>query len=323
MSVLQLPSNQLDVFLNALQGAPIVLPFDATSEPVSSLMSSSTTTSFPPPAACYPGLSGANRAAIDIVETTAFGLPSSTPITSANFDVGCFASRPTYGILNVLNLRLPFADGRQGLTIQASQLTTAVGPRAVLKAGEQLVGLARASASSARPNTPVSVSNADPRQYGTLQHLDHVALAYLQGFPSSTLAADAAQFIMSASQLPPDNNSSLFLDTNSLLNIPVIEVSIFGQLLPADMDLWYSSFGGPQGQPFFGTQRGDIFRNWALNDSNDTILWSTGALARTVVREVKERYSAFEDIWQAALNGTRSTPDSVAAALNRAGLFGL
>ena len=286
-------------------------------------MSSSPTTSFPPPAACYPALSGANRAAIDIVETTAFGLPSSTPVTSANFDVGCFASRPTYGILNVLNLRLPFADGRQGLTIQASQLATAVGPRAVMKTGEQLVGLARASAPSARPDTPISVSNTDPRQYGTLLHLDHVALAYLQGFPSSSLAADAAQFIMSATQLPPDNNSSLFLDTNSTLNIPVIEVSVFGQLLPADMDLWYSSFAGPEGELFFGTQRGDVFRNFTLRDSDDTIFWSTGALARTVVREVKERYSAFEDVWQAALNGSRSTPDSVALALNRAGLFGL
>jgi hypothetical protein len=285
-------------------------------------MSSSLTTSFPPPAACYPGLSGANRADIDTVETTAFDLPSSTPVTSAIFDVGCFTSRPTYGILNVLNLRLPFADGRQGLTIQASLLTTAAGSRAVLKAGEQLVGLARASAPSARPNTPISASNADPRQYGTLLHLDHVALAYLQSFPTTTLAATTAQFIMSNPQLPP-NNSSLFLDTNSLLNMPVIEVSIFGQLLPADMDLWYSNIASPQGQLFFGTQRGDVFRNWTLRDSDDAILWSTGAVAQTVVREAKEPRSAFEGVWQATLRGNHTTPDSVASALDRAGLFGL
>ena len=286
-------------------------------------MSLSTTTSFPPPAACYPGLSGVNRADIDTVETTAFGLPSSTPTTSARFDVGCFTSRPTYGILNVLNLRLPFVEKRQGLNIQASQLTTAVGPRVVLKAGEQLVGLARASASSARPNSPISVSNADPRQYGTLQHLNHVALAFLQSFPSTRLAADAAQFIMSSSQLPPENNSSLFLDTNSLFNIPLIEVSVFGQLLPTDMDLWDSHLAGPQGELFFGTQRGDVFRNWALRGSDDTILWSTGPLARTVVREVLERSSTFEDVWQATLNASLSTPAFVAGALNRAGLFGL
>ena len=286
-------------------------------------MSSPTTTSFPPPAACYPGLSEINRADIDTVETTAFGLSSSNPVTSANFDVGCFASRPTYGILNVLNLRQPFADGRQGLTIQASQLTTAVGTRAILKAGEQLVGLARVSAPSARPNTPISVSDADPRLYGTLLHLNHVALAYLQSFPTTALAAAAAQFIMSTPRLPPTNDSTLFLDTNSLLNIPVIEVSVFGQLLPADMDLWYSDFAGPQGQLFFGTQRGDVFRNWALRDSNDTILWSTGAIAQTVVREVKEQTPAFEDVWQATLIGNRTTPDSVVGALSSAGLFGL
>lgn len=286
-------------------------------------MSSSTTTSFPPPAACYPGLPEANRADIDTVETTAFGLPSSSPVLSANFDVGCFTSRPTYGILNVLNLRLPFADGRQGLTIQASQLTTAAGRRAVLKAGEQLVGLARASAPSARPNTPIPISDADPRQYGTLLHLGHVALAYLQSFPTPTLAATAAQFIMSNPELPPNNNSSLFLDSGSLLNIPVIEVSVFGQLLPADMDLWYSDIAGPQGQLFFGTQRGDVFRNWTLRDSGDTILWSTEAVARTVVREVKQPNVAFETVWQATLRGTHTTPDSVTGALNRTGLFGL
>jgi hypothetical protein len=308
--------------LNALQNAPITLPFDATFESVSNLMSSPNTTSFPPPAACYPGLSGVNRADIDTVETTAFGLPSSDPATSANFDVGCFASRPTYGILNVFNLRQPFADGRQGLTIQASQLTTAAGSRTVLKAGEQLVGLARASAPSARLNTPISVSDADPRQYGTLMHLNHVALAYLQSFPNATLAATAAQFIISAPRLPPNSNSSLFLDTNSLLNAPIIEVSIFGQLLPADMDLWYSDFASPQGQLFFGTQLGDVFRNLALRDSNDTILWSTGATAQTVVREAKEPYSTFEGVWQATLRGNLNTPDSVVRTLNGAGLFG-
>jgi len=285
-------------------------------------MSSSTTTSFPPPAACYPGLSGVNRADIDTVETNAFGLPSSDPVTSANFTIGCFTGRPTYGILNVLNLRLPFADSRQGLVVQASQLTKPVGPRAVLKAGEQLVGLARASASSPRPNTPISASNADPREYGTLLHLNHVALAYLQSFPTAALAATTAQFIMSSPRLPPSNDSSLFLDTNSLLDIPIIEVSVFGQLLPADMDLFYSDFTGPQGQLFFGTQRGDVFRTWALNDSSDTLLWSTEAIARTVIREARERYSVFEDVWQATLKGNLTTPDSVVRALTSAGLFG-
>ena len=284
-------------------------------------MSSSNTTSFPPPAACYPGLSEANKADVDTVETTAFGLHSSGSVTSTNFDVGCFASRPTYGILNVLNLRIPFVDGRQGLTIQASQLTTAASTRAVLKAGEQLVGLARASAPSARPNTPISASNADPRQYGTLLHLNHVALAYLQTFPNTTLAATAARFIMSTARLPPTNDSSLFLDTNSLLNIPIIEVSMFGQLLPADMDSFYSDFAGPLGELFFGTQRGDVFRNWALRESNDTLLWSTGAIARTVIREVKKPYTAFENVWRATLEGNHTTLGSVVQALTSAGLF--
>jgi hypothetical protein len=299
---LQLPSEQLDTFLNALRDAP---------------------TSFPPPAACYPGLSGANRADIDTVETNAFGLPPSSPVTSNSFDVECFSSRPTYGILNVLNLRLPFSDGRGGLTVQASQLTAEAGTRAVLKAGEQLVGLARASAPSARPKSPISASNVDPRQYGTLLHLNHVALAYLQAFPTTTLAATAAQFIMSTTRLPPDQNSSLFLGTNSLLSIPIIEVSLFGQLLPADMDWFYSEFQGPEEQLFFGTQRGDVFRNWALHDSDDTILWSTGAVERTVVRESKDSYPPFEAVWQATLKGSHTTPDSVVQALISAGLFGL
>jgi len=285
-------------------------------------MSSSNTTSFPPPVACYPDLSGVNRVDIDTVETTAFGLPSSSPVTSSNFVVGCFASRPTYGILNVLNLHLPFADGRQGLTIQASQLTTSAGPRAILKAGEQLVGLTRASAPSARPSAFIPASSADPRQYGTLLHLNHVALAYLQSFPTAALAATAAQFIVLNSRSPPNNDSTLFLDTNSLLDIPIIEVVVFGQLLPVDIDASYSSFSGPEGQLFFGTQRGDVFRKWALHDSNDTVLWSTGATARTVVPEAKEPYSAFEAVWQAALGGNLTTPDSVVRALTSAGLFG-
>ena len=285
-------------------------------------MLSSNTTSFPPPAACYPNLSGFNRTDINTVETTAFGLPSSSPVNSTNFfDVECFPSRPTYGILNVLNLRQPFVDGRQGLTIQASKLTTAAGPRAVLKAGEQLVGVARASALSARPNSPLPASNADPRQYGTLLHLNHVALAYLQSFPNTTLAATVARFIMTTPQSPPDSDSRIFLDTNSLLNIPVIEVSVFGQLQPADMDTFYSDLGSPQGTLFFGTQLGDIFRNWTLRDSNDAILWSTSAIAQTVVREVKEKNTTFESVWRATLAGNHTTPDSVARALTTAGLF--
>ena len=253
------------------------------------------------------------------METNAFGLPSSDAVISASFDVECFASRPAYGILNVLNLRLPFPDGRQGLIIQASQLAKAAGPRAVLKAGEQLVGLARASAPR---NTPIPASDADSRQYGTLLHLNHVALAYLQSFPTTALAATAAQFIMSSPPLPPDSNSSLFLDTNSLLNIPIIEVSVFGQLLPADMDYFYSDFAGPQGQLFFGTRRGDVFRTWALHDSNDTLLWSTNATAQTVIREAKGPYSPFENVWNATLKGNLTTPGSVVNALNSTGLFG-
>ena len=318
---MQLPSNQLDTFLNALRDAPIVLPFDATSDSVSKLMSLSTTTSFPPPAACYPGLPGVDRADIDTVETNAFGLPSSDPVISASFDVGCFASRPTYGILNVLNLRLPFADGRQGLTIQASQLTKAAGRRAVLKAGEQLVGLARASAPSAHSNTPIPALDADPRQYGTLLHLNHVALAYLQKFPTTALAVTAARFIMSSPRFPPNQNSSLFLDTNDLLNIPIIEVSVFGRLSPADMDYFYSNFAGPQGQLFFGTPRGDVFRTWALRNSSNTLFWSTKSIAQTVIREVKEPYTPFEDVWKATLKGLNTTTDSVVSALTKAGLF--
>lgn len=78
---------------------------------------------FPIPAACLPALSAPQLVELNRVESDIFGLPAA--VSTSDVSTNC-TDRPTYGILNVLNLQLPFLDPQRPQ--QAAVVTSQVRP---------------------------------------------------------------------------------------------------------------------------------------------------------------------------------------------------
>ena len=113
---MQQQDQDLNTFIQVVKSSAFILPFDTTSSrggtSLTELMTNTTTTPFPPPLACYPDLSSSQLTKLNSLETGVFGLPSvSSP---SSFDTSCFPDRPVYGVVDLLRLRLPFPDDRQG-----------------------------------------------------------------------------------------------------------------------------------------------------------------------------------------------------------------
>lgn len=320
-SVLTFSPSDLPTFLTAFKSAPIFIPFDATASPggqdISSLLTAAInkTLSFPPAIGCYPDLSSSQIQRISAVETQAFGLAAlnSTP---SMFDSTCSASHPVYGVLDVLRTRLPFSDSRSGIAKQAAEVTSDAASRVVLHVGELLSALPA-------PNvTDLTAFDVDPRDFGTMSHLNHIALKWLQSFPNVSLAKEAAQFLLSSPTTPPSSNSLLFNATF----LPTVEVAIFGNIFLSDFSSFISSFSTPSGSLFFGSAQAQEFRRWALQQSSATISWSQSTFATQTAPEGSLPNSSFEQIWSAAFALTTgptnsSTIQDVVNALGSAGLL--
>lgn len=150
--------EDLSTFMSIASGAPILLPFDAsttgTANSTITLVSNSTTAPFPPPLACYPQIDNNALQQINAIESGVFGLSAAQP--SQTFDTNCFPDRPIYGVLDLLQLRLPFADSRSQVAKQAMELNRDTLPRVVVRNGEIL----SAFPGKASPvNTTVALSN--------------------------------------------------------------------------------------------------------------------------------------------------------------------
>ncbi|KAF8591922.1 hypothetical protein K439DRAFT_1610779 [Ramaria rubella] len=317
-SVLLLSDDDLPSFLAAFKSASVLLPFDATNQGISDLLAAAVnkTLTFPPSIACYPGLSASQIARISLVENQVYGL-APLNASAATFDTTCFGNRPIYGVLDVMRTRLPFSDSRSGVAKQAAVLTSDAASRAVLHVGELLSALPG-------PNiTDISPFDVNPRDFGTLSHLNHIALEWLQSFPTPTLAADAAKFVASSPTVPPASGSSLFNSTS----VPIIEVALFGNVFLSDISLFVSSFATPSGALFFGSSQGQTFRRWALQQSSTaTIAWSEDVFASQVVLEGSSTNGTFEQIWTnagtlAAGPTNASSVGNIVNQLSNAGLF--
>jgi hypothetical protein len=292
-SVLQQKPENLALFMSAISSSPIIIPFDATlslaSQPIANLLTNSSTSAFPPPIGCYPGLDSSQIQRINTIETTVFGLPTLTAAT--NFDPTCFPTRPQYGILDVLRLRLPFVDSRTGLAKQAVVLNRDVAPRGVIYNGEIL---------SALPNVqnPPSIltTQLDLRQYGTINHLNRVVLNYLSSFPDVPTAIAFVNFVLSSPAAPPTNTSALF---SALSTLPVLEVAIFGNIDPSDISSSLSSFATPSGSLFFGSDQAAALRDWAIN-AGSSVVWTELATSPEVVRDSSFTNAAFNSVWNPA-----------------------
>ncbi|GJJ09626.1 hypothetical protein Clacol_003849 [Clathrus columnatus] len=298
--VLSLDVGNLPNFLSALRASSILLPFDATNKVISNFLSgheSNSSISFPPPIACYPGLSSSQINSINLVETHAFSLSPITPPTATSLDPNCFINRPVYGMLDVWRLQLPFPDSRQGVAQQAVVLNgSEASVRAILHAGEML------SAFPGDNITDIHPFNVNPQEFGTLSHIQHIALRWLQSFSSVDLAIAAAEYLSQSPTQPPPSASPLLNATT-----PIIEVAFFGEvLLQSDVGSFVSDLTTPTGELFFGSSQGEAFRRWALQQSSPpsttTITWTDSALAQQVVIETQTVNSKFENVWTASGN---------------------
>ncbi|PVG04607.1 hypothetical protein CPB86DRAFT_803401 [Serendipita vermifera] len=302
--VLGLPESNLSNFAAALGRSPILLPFEASSPAIASFLSNTTSNngiSLPAPVSCLPALSDVQRRNVDLIEQSSFGLAAlgSSP---SSVEASCFPDRPVYGVLDALRLRRPFGDSRTSMRIPAAGLISQAYSRVILHSGEQLVGISGFNDQGVASSSNFTELSADPREYGTLGHLNHIALTYLQAFPTLELAKQAALFILDAQDdtAPPSSGNTLFDQTDGFTGIPTLEVAVFGSILPTDVEVFHADLATPNGTLFFGSENGDIFRRWAIRDDNDVILWSNSSTANQVVRETSTNSTAFENVWNQA-----------------------
>lgn len=272
----------LKPFVDAFGASPVLLPFDATSPSLQKLYQSS---SFPPPAACYPGLTSGEEERINSVEGKAFNLTAANFSTNA-FDVDCIPLHPTYGILNVLHLRLPFLDSQNNVTRQALVLKPDAAPRAALT-----VGLGLSALLGPTNSTPV-----DPRKYGTTAYANHVVFQYLSSVSTNVANAIVSHVLNSSTSLiPPDleNNPALF----PLEDIPTLGVAVFGNIEASDVASYVSSFTTSHSL-FFGSNDGSAFRTSAIG--NGRIVWAENATSPKVVYDDSFSDQIFNETWAAA-----------------------
>ena len=250
--------------------------------------------SFPPPLACYPNLDASSITQVNQVEQQIFGLPAASPLSS--FNTTCFDTRPVYGRLNLLQLRLPFYDSRTNVSTQGVVLKRSVNSRAVLYSGEYLSSLLNHSSSS----SPSSFKfNPNPLQYGTTNHLNHVILQFLESIPDINTAIAFVQFILSSVATPPAVNSALY---NALDTIPALEVALFGTISPSDVSFVASSFATPSDQLFFGSDESLQVRQYAINTTKTDVAWTPRSDSPTAVRDSSFGDQGFNSVWTPAFS---------------------
>ncbi|KAG8976237.1 hypothetical protein FRC05_004487 [Tulasnella sp. 425] len=296
---LNLDINLLSKFVAAVQSSPVLLPFDMTlgdnnkSLPSIMQLHDPKTVSFPPPLGCNPMMSASQLQVLNSIEQNAFKLPEVATVPSS-FDFSCFASRPVYGVLDVLRLRLPFLDKTDQAPLQAAVLSADATSRALIRPGTVLslfpsVDSADAPASAVRQ-----------RNYGTLKYLNHVLLAWLKSLPLAQASAIATFVANSSPTSGPPTSSAL--NATALASVPGIEVAVFGTIGPTDVDHSVSSFAATSGSLFFGSQTGGVFREWAANTATSTtsVVWADSSTSAKVVKETVTEDSTFEAVWQGA-----------------------
>jgi len=286
-------SKDLSTFKSALSVSPVLLPFDGSFSLVRDLYINSTPGSFPPPLACYPNLGSEQISQIDSIETAVFGLHPISNFTQ--FDIGCYPTRPVYGVIDMLRLRLPFSNSRHGVSKQAVILSKDALPRVIVSAGEALSALPGSD-----DEVALSISRLDPRNSGTFGNINHVLLQYFSSIPRTDIATALVEFVLNAVTLatPVPPASSLLFESIDL--IPALEVAVFGTIAPSDISGVYSSFTAPNGALYFGSGDGAAMRNWTIAKVQQDIVWTENATSPVVVHDLSFSDSVFEQAWNAS-----------------------
>ncbi|KAF7800037.1 hypothetical protein EIP86_011280 [Pleurotus ostreatoroseus] len=309
-SVLQRSPGDLTNFVSNVRGSRILLPFDSTLSlgnlHVADLLGNSSTAPFPPPLACYPGLQPAQMNLLNSMETTVFNLSEASTATS--FDTSCYPGRPIYGVLDILHLRLPFTNPN-GVAQQAAVLNADVSSRAVVYNGSVLSPLPTANANgSVVP---------DPRQYGTMNNLNHVLLQYLTSITDMGVVHALVDYVLENTAVPPDADSSSALFA-AIPTLPTIEVAVFGSVTPSDIDFAVSSLSAPNGSLYFGTSESLSLRQWATTTLNQEVKWAEFANASLIVPETPatDANPSFDAIWNASYTFFHSHNNAIVTVSN-------
>ncbi len=294
-SVLLRRPEDLAVFKAAFSISPIILPFNASSPAIRNLYVSSPSNSFPPPLSCFPDLSAPLQQAINLVESSVFGLPASP--NSTQFGPAVLPGSPRLRCFGYSRLRLPFLDSRTGVNRQAVVLSRDASTRAIVYNGEIFSSISNTTA------TPASISSTqlNPQQYGTLTLADHVILQYLMAIPNINIANNLIQFVLnttSVTPVPPDVTSPLF---QSLSLLPSLEVAVFGSTQASDLTSTVSPFTNPSNSLFFGSDDGSALRNWTINSSSGSVIWAQNATSPLIVRDKSlDPSTSISKVWSAA-----------------------
>ncbi|GAA5847739.1 hypothetical protein JCM9279_005012 [Rhodotorula babjevae] len=323
--------DELQAFREAVRRAEVVVPLDATAnvgggQGMMDLAqhAQSGAASFPQAVGCWGGLSETAAERVRALEVDVFGL--SAVSSSQALDSSCL-DRPLYGILNLLNLRLPFpsSDKRSSLPQQSLVLkASAIADGVTVHAGELLAAGPLAAARTS-PSLP-----ATPERFGLLSRLDHVLLDLLSALPTAT-ADNLIDYVLSSPSTPPSPSTYPSLLDNSL---PLIEIQLWGGLQYDDIHFARSSLvaatspSSSSSAPalFFGSSTGDAWRSWALSNTQHASLprveWVVAAESEQVVVDQGRGGTAFEGVWAQAASGSLKTSGAVCAALQKAGLVG-
>lgn len=292
-AVLSQNISTLTQFISYVRGSPIMIPFDATAAPggqnVSSLLTNSTSTPFPPPLSCYPGLTSSQLQLVQQIETSVFALPQAS--VAKTFDTSCYPDRPVYGVLDILQLRLPFPDSRMGVSKQAAILNPDVASRTVIYSGEQVSALPGAAHNG--------TLSTDPRQYGTMNNLNHVLLQYLKSIPDVNVARALVEFVLTPAVQPPVNGAQATL-FGSLSILPLLEVAVFGSVIPSDVIETVSSLSDPYNNLFFGSDPSHAVRDWTLVAVSRPVIWTELATSQEVVVDSSYTNQYFNFVWNNA-----------------------
>jgi hypothetical protein len=293
----------LAVFKAVLGRSPILLPFNGSSTNIQSLYSSSSLL-FPPPLGCYPGFSSQLLQQVQQFEATVFNLDS--PTAASAFDAACFPDRPIYGVLDLLQLRLPYMENRPWLPRQAAVLHADALPRAVVYVNEML----SATFPGSTPRAAFTQPELDPRRFGTLNLSNHVILQYLSTMPADVATA-VVQFVLNLATkpaVPPEPSSLLY---QSLPSIPVLEVAIFGNVGPSDVSGTVSSFMTSNDSFFFGTTAGSGLRNWTITTAKGSLAWAENSTSPRIVKDNSLDDATFDQTWRAVVDAIQRGDASV------------
>lgn len=298
-SVLLQRADTLPIFKAALSVSALMLPFNASSQEIRNLYPSNTSSPFPPPLACFPDLDPAFQEQVDSFETVIFGLPGITS-NQTGFNPSCYSDRPIYGVLDVLQMRLPFRDDVSSVTQHSAVMNREANSRVIFSVGKGFSGIFNGTVN-------LSPSQLDPRQYGTVNFLDHVTLQYLTSIGDINVANAFIAFVLNSSTVvrpvPPDPSSELY---QAIEMLPTIEMAVFGDVTPADFTSIVSPFTINSGALFFGSDDGAALRNWTIGTTNLSIVWTQNATSSLVVRDDSLGNNSVTETW-----------DSISLALNR------